>query len=427
MHLALPHALTTATSPKEARNLETRRRAGCDPRTHKVGLSLSNPGLLPKGTVLSIFGIEPFRIGGQEAFARELSAQLAEHGWKSVLCWAGEPPRAVRSYLELPNVTLEVLDTPEVANWEKLRALARIMRRHRPAIVHLYYTGFLGPYPWLARGLGAQQVLFTDQGSRPEGYLPQRAPGWKRAAARIINFPMKQITCVSGYGHRCFTALDLLPAERFVMIYNAVDLGRVTRDAERASRFRRKYSIPEGRAVVAQVSWIIPEKGILDLLEAARLVLAQKADVQFVFVGEGAYREQYMQRANALGMGGHVTWTGTIEDPFSEGVYAASDIVCQLSRWEEVFGYSIAEAMASGRPVVGTAVGGIPELVQDGESGFLAPRGNAQQIAAKILTLLEDDNLRRQMGEAGRRIAETKFDLKKNVAQLIRLYGIAAG
>jgi glycosyltransferase involved in cell wall biosynthesis len=209
------------------------------------------------------------------------------------------------------------------------------------------------------------------------------------------------------------------------MIYNGVDLSRVKIDAQLASDFRRRYSIPAERAIVTQVSWVIPEKGISDFLETARLVTTQDRNVQFVMVGDGAQREQYMKDAAAMGIEDRITWTGMVEDPFGEGVFAAADIVCQFSRWEEVFGWMIAEAMAHGKPVVATRVGGIPELINGGRSGFLVDRGDTAAMSKRIFTLLGDPALRARMGEAGRETVVNKFDLRKNVAQLITSYGIS--
>lgn len=166
-------------------------------------------------------------------------------------------------------------------------------------------------------------------------------------------------------------------------------------------------------AIVTQVSWIIPEKGITDFLETARLVTQQNRNVQFVLVGDGAYREQYMKDAAAMGIEDRVTWTGMVEDPFGEGVFAAADVVCQFSRWEEVFGWMIAEAMAHGKPVVATRVGGIPELITDGVTGNLVDRGDTQAMSASILKLLADPALRARMGQAGRDTVSDKFDLRK--------------
>ena len=375
-------------------------------------------------TVVSVFGVKPFRIGGTETFARELSLQLHQRGWKSVLCFLAEPTEDVRRFLSLPNVTLEVLEESTDPNWSATRALAQIVRRHKPQILHLHFTGFLGVYPWLARLMSVKKVFFTDHTSRPAGYVPERAPFWKRTIARIINSPISRVICVSEYGQRCLTTLDLLPKERHELVYNAVDLSRVHEETNRAAEFRQRYSIPPERVVIVQVSWMIPEKGIPELLETARILVSKNPRVHFVLVGEGSYREQFMKDAAAMGIAEHITWTGLIQDPFGEGVYEAADIVCQLSEWEELFGWMIAEAMAYGKPIVATRVGGIPELVNDEISGFLVKRGDPATAAEKLDRLANDPDLRRKLGEAGRRIVQEKFDLKRNVAQLIRLYDL---
>jgi glycosyltransferase involved in cell wall biosynthesis len=376
-------------------------------------------------SVVSVFGVKPFRIGGTETFARELSLQLHERGWKSVLCFLKEPPEDVRRFLTLPNVTLEVLENSTDLSWSTTTALARIIRRHKPQILHLHFTGFLGVYPWLARLMSVKKIFFTDHTSRPAGYVPRRAAFWKRTLARMINWPISRVVCVSEYGQRCLTTLDLLPKQRHELVYNAVDLSRVIEKPTRAMEFRRKYSIPTKRVVIVQVSWMIPEKGIPELLETVRVLVSRNPQVHFVLVGEGPYREQFMKDAAAMGIAEHLTWTGLIQDPFGEGVYEAADIVCQLSEWEELFGWMIAEAMAYGKPIVATRVGGIPELVTDEVSGYLVKRGDPAAAAEKLDNLANDPNLRRALGAAGRRIVQEKFDLKRNVAQLTDLYDLS--
>jgi glycosyltransferase involved in cell wall biosynthesis len=373
-------------------------------------------------TLVSVFGVEPRRIGGTETFARELSLQLGARGWQSVLCFLSEPTEEVRQFLDLPNISFAVYASAKDGSLKTGRNLAGITRTHRPEILHLHFTGFLNFYSWLARLQSVKKVFFTDHHSRAAGYVPARAPFWKRSAARFINGPLTKVISVSNYGYECMTAFDLLPRKRFQLIYNGVDLSRVKADSERALDFRRRYSIPAERAIVTQVSWVIPEKGISDFLETARLVTQQNRKVQFVVVGDGAYREQYMKDAAAMGIEDRVTWTGMVEDPFREGVFAAADVVCQFSRWEEVFGWMIAEAMAHGKPVVATRVGGVPELVSDGLSGFLVGRGDTNAASERLLRLVQDPELRRKMGEAGRDIVAARFDLKTNVAQLVELY-----
>jgi glycosyltransferase involved in cell wall biosynthesis len=376
-------------------------------------------------TALIIFGINSRRIAGSEIYARELSRQLDEHGWRSVICFHNAVPELVRSYLSLPNVSLDVVPEPWGVSWRTSREMLRVFRTYKPRVVNLQYTGFMSPYAWLARLCSVEKVFFTDQTSPPEGHVPKRAPVWKRCLGRIINHPMTGVICASDYGYLCNSTRDLLPQDRYHRVYNAVMI-RDDDGVSRAQHFRRKYGIPEDRLLIAQLSWMIPEKGIFDLLEAARQVVALNPRAHFALVGDGDYLEQFMQRATALGIENHVTWTGNIGDPYAEGVQAAADVLCQMSRWEEVFGFVIAEGMAARKPVVATRVGGIPELVEDGRTGFLVERGDSKAMADKLLLLLDDAGLRKDMGERGRLAAESLFDVRKNVAQVLQLYGISA-
>jgi len=378
--------------------------------------------------VVTVFGLAPRYIGGSENYARELSLQLAARGWNSVLCFLTPPPPEVRQYLDLPNVSIEVLEDadspqPKLATFKKL---SRILKKHHAKILHLHLVGFVGLFPWLAKLRSVDRVFFTHHMSHPEGYVAQRAPFWKRQLVRAINWPMSRVICVSDYNQRCIADLDLLPGDRFKRIYNGVDFSRVSpTGTERRKTFRERYGIPAERVVISQVCWIIKEKGVGDLLQAAQIVVQKNSNTHFVLVGEGEPRQEFMRQAEAMGLGSHITWTGLIQDPFAEGVYDAADIVCQASRWEEAFGQVIAEAMACSKPVIGTRVGGIPEVIEDGKTGFLVSRGDVETLAQKILQLAGDPQLRVQMGQAGRELASSRFELGDIVKQVMELYGIA--
>jgi glycosyltransferase involved in cell wall biosynthesis len=378
-------------------------------------------------TVVTVFGLASRYIGGSENYARELAIQLDTHGWHCVFCFLATPPPEVLEYLNLPNVSIEVLENSDARgpSYATLKKLSDILSTYKATILHLHLVGFVGLFPWLAKLRSVKKIFFTHHMSYPEGFVPQRAAFWKRLLVRAINWPMTAVICVSEYNRSCISALDVLPAEKYKRIYNAVDFDRVAEVKPQIGvEFRARYDIPADRVVVLQVSWIIRDKGIDDHLEAARLVLSENENCHFVFAGDGADRESFMQKAEAIGIGDHVTWTGLVQDPFALGLYDAADIVCQPSRWEEAFGQVIAEAMACAKPVVATRVGGIPEVIEDGKSGFLVERGDVPALAKTILKLAGDSALRCQLGRVGLQIAKQKFDLKVIVKQVVRLYGV---
>ena len=373
------------------------------------------------GTVLSIIGVVPKRVGGVEMFARELSIQLGAAGWQSVFCFLGKPVDSVRDFLDLPGVTLEAGPAYEPPNRQANAHLRGLIRRYRPAILHLYFVDPLSMYPWTARWSGVRRIYLTDQISRPEGYVPVPPPAWKRALRQTLTLPLSGVISISDFNARCGEALGIVRPGRLHRIYNAVDLSRRLGDAR---SFRQKYAIPDDRRIVLQVSWIIPEKGVPDLLDAARIVISANPSAHFVLAGDGAQRQEYTDYAAGLGIADHVTFTGLIDDPLADGVFSAADVVCQLSRWQEAFGWTITEAMTCAKPLVASDVGGIPEIVVDSVTGFLVPRRDPAAAAARILQLLADESLRRRMGEAGRSRVEDRFNLKRTVADLVTLYGI---
>ena len=376
-------------------------------------------------SVLSAFALDASKIGGSEIYCRELSAQLGNLECGSILCFEREPPAFVREYLELPNVILEQIPDLNTNRLGPMRRLAQVIRKHKPDIVHLHYTGFVTLYPWIARAYGAKQVYLTNHYSPPESCEPHPAALWKRLAARLINRPVSGVVCPSDYGRQWLSARGLLPGDKFRTIYNATELSVEESSTDRADRFRRKFQIPADRQIITQVGMLISEKGVFDLLAAAARVVSKHPKAHFVLVGDGCLAQACRDRAEALNLQEHVTFTGQIEDIMSSGLYDATDICCLVSRWEELFGFVLVEAMTFGLPIIATRVGGIPEVVADSQTGYLVERGNVEAITERIGCLLRDSDLRKTLGDAGQRRVAKLFNVRQNVAELIDWYGVA--
>ena len=373
-------------------------------------------------TVVVVFGVQPLRIGGTERYTRELARQLECKNARLIAIFAGPPKGNVEEFLRAKNLTIISAPGLDLDMWAGLPKILRTLWQARPRVFHFQFLPFIGPLPWLARTFGARQVLFTAQGSNPPRYVARRAPLLQRWATRIINAPVSEITCVSEYTRGALVVRDVLSASRFRCIHNGIEASLASDDQESGLAFRQRFGIPADCELVVQVSSLISEKGVADFLNAAALVLAERPNTHFALVGDGAGEDAYRQQAQELGIAQAVTFTGLIRDPLEEGVYAACDIFCLASRWQEACAFVLSEAMICAKPVVATRVGGTPELVQDGRTGLLAADCDPENLAAQLLRLLRDPALRLEMGRAGRAAAQTKFNLKDRVREVVSLY-----
>lgn len=379
------------------------------------------PYPLKKKTLLFIIGVVPSKLGGIELFAREMAVQLHGAGWKTVLCFEADPAPIVRDAFDLPDTILAPIPSQGSLQASGILRYCQLLREHRPDVVVYSFNSVFKPYGWLAHAFLRTRVFYNDHTSWRYSTPPSRL---RRALEGVAGTPLEGVVCVSQYVQRRAISAGWIAPERVHCVYNGVELNAQQEAEAQARAFRERYRIPPGRRIVTQTSWLIKHKGIDKFLLAAARVLAEVPDVQFVLVGEGEERPEFERLARDLGIADHVTWTGAIERPTREGVFAAADVCCQLSQWQEAFGLTIAEAMSFGCPVVATRVGGIPELVQDGETGFLVECDDVPGIARRIVQLLADEDLRRRLGQAGRKVAEKKFDLTRTVHRYLEIFGV---
>jgi len=372
---------------------------------------------------MSVFDVTPRRIGGVEMFVAELSRSLRAAGWRSILVFSGPPSALVKEFLR--DCDAEILVEPMISKSSLGGALAlfSLLRKIQPDRVHLSFTLFLSPLAWACRLAGAREVYFTDQRSRAPGSTAKSTAFHKRMIGRFMASAYRRVFCVSDY------VLDQNAREQYVSpaklttLYNSIDFRR-TSDPQRGLAFRERFGIDPAKILVSQVSWLIPEKGLEYLIRAAALAIPQDPRLHFLIAGDGPSKSDYLQLCSQLGIADHVTLTGLLEDPMVEGIYAASDLVCQFSCWQEAFGWVIAEAMAHGKPVIGTRVGGIPELIDDGVTGYLVPPASPADGARRILELSSNPDLRLAFGSAGFTRAKKLFDLQGHIPCLLSAYEI---
>jgi glycosyltransferase involved in cell wall biosynthesis len=178
---------------------------------------------------------------------------------------------------------------------------------------------------------------------------------------------------------------------------------------EKREALGRELNVDPASTFVLCVARLIPEKGVLDFVEAARRVCASRRDVVFLSAGSGPLLETLRRQVETAGIGGQAKILGWRDD-ISDLVKAA-DVFVLPSYYMEGLPVSILEAMACGKPVVTTRHKGCEDAVVDGETAFLVPVHDPAALAEKILVLAQDPGLRRRLGGAGRRRVEEVFEL----------------
>jgi glycosyltransferase involved in cell wall biosynthesis len=203
--------------------------------------------------------------------------------------------------------------------------------------------------------------------------------------------------------------------ERLSWIKNGVDVASF-RDA--TPTLRRELDCGS-RKIVGFAGRMVAAKGGATLLAAARRVLAADRDVLFVFTGEGPEREEWQALSASLGIEANVVFTGTRDD--MPGVYASLDVFV-LPSFDEAMPMTVLEAMSAAKPVIATRVGAVPELIADGETGYLCAPGDVNGLSEAILTVLGDRRRALQMGEAGYARVANGFSSDDMARSYLRVY-----
>jgi len=208
-------------------------------------------------------------------------------------------------------------------------------------------------------------------------------------------------------------------AGKIHLVPNGVDTRRFN-PALNGNIIRKRFAI-EDKQVIFTLRHHSPRYGITYLLLAAKLILDERKDVTFIIGGDGPLLDYHKMLTRRLSISSYVFFTGRIPQEELPLYYGASDVVVVPSL-QEAWGLVATEAMACGKPVVASRVGGLTDQVIDGYNGFLVQPKDPKALGDKILYLLENPSEARRMGLNGRKLAVEKFDIEKRVDKIVKLY-----
>lgn len=343
--------------------------------------------------------------GAQNALLRLLKGLDRESFSPAVACLYNGDGAVAQ---EIRALGIDVFDA-QMRHKADLLALLRLyrhIRRTRPTILHtsLFHANLPGRI--LGRLAGVLSIICSERTMAMESEWRYRVNRWTIGLVDSVVVVSANVRdfCLSHIG---------LPADKLVVIYNGVDLPNNRLALQEESR--AELGLPLDVPIVGAVSRLDPVKGVDVLLQA----FASVEDAHLAIVGDGPERVPLAVLADDLGVSNRIHWAGHRRDV--PRLLPAFDLFVQPSLHEGLPN-AVLEAMAAGLPVVATAVGGTPEVVDDEVTGFLVPPRDPQALAQGLRALLHNSDLRRKMGRAGRDRVEQYFSLKQMVKQTQALY-----
>lgn len=284
--------------------------------------------------------------------------------------------------------------------------LRRLLREERPDLVHLHSRRGDGLSLWSARREKVPVVL-SRRVDNPEPKL-----------ALWLKYPRLARVITISRGIREVLIRQGVPAEKLVCVPSAVDAERFRPIRDRAW-FQEEFGVGREDLALGMVAQLIPRKGHEVLLEVAARIRAKVPQLRILIFGRGPLRESLQTRVRDGGWGSWISFPGFRED--MHRVLPCLDLIVHPALTEGL-GVALLESAACGVAMVASRVGGIPEIVRDGETGYLVPAGNGPSLEAAVRGLLADPEQRQRFGVAGRRLVLAEFSVPSMVAGNWQVY-----
>jgi glycosyltransferase involved in cell wall biosynthesis len=297
------------------------------------------------------------------------------------------------------------------------RRLAQALRPVKCDLLHTQNTG-CEEMPVAARWAGMPRVLGTFHVDSTYDLGRVRSDFAHRALEWLSNRSLHRAIAVSEATKRDWMQRTGMPGARIATIHNGIDPERFQRRRSQAEA-RGRLGLPRDATILGGLGRLDPAKGFADLIAAAALLRSEFPQLIVAIAGAGPLQEQLQAKAAAMGIANRVALLGFQADV--NLVLEALDVFV-LPSLCEALPFALLEAMAHELPAVGTTVGGVPEVIVPGETGFLSLPRDSAALAAAIRPLAASAQLRERLGGAGRRRVERHFHEQDMVRQTLAVY-----
>jgi glycosyltransferase involved in cell wall biosynthesis len=235
-------------------------------------------------------------------------------------------------------------------------------------------------------------------------------------------FFTKHFICDGSTIRNMITNKNKIPAKKTTVVHNGIDPEEMKRDKELRKKIRNEFGITDNEILIGNTGRMVRFKGQKSLISALRSVSDHRNDVKLMIVGDGELNLELIEYSRILKLDEKIIFAGFRDD--LNAVYSAFDIYAHTSieGGGELFPFSVLYALAQGIPVVATAAGDIPEMVRDGLNGFVVDFDSPIELSRKLLQLIENENQRKQFGEAGLQLLNNNYTLNMMADSIVKIY-----
>ncbi len=310
----------------------------------------------------------------------------------------------------------------EIRILDDLAAMVRLylfFRREKFDMVHTHTAkaGFIGRIA--ARLAGVPVVMHTPHGHNFYGYFNSLGNKFIVMLERIAAFFADRIVVFTDLEKRDMLRYKICSGSKIDVIRSGIDLSRFENVKAGAKKKHAEFNIGPHDLLVGMIGRLESVKGPDCFLDAAKIIAGELPQARFLIVGDGSLKEELMARSGRLGISDKVIFTGWRED--IPEILSMLDVLV-LPSLNEAVGRVLLEAGAAGKPIVATDVGGVPEVLKNGETGILVPPRDPGRMAEAVAGLLRDEKRRHRMGRAAKDWVRKRFDEDKMISQLRDIY-----
>jgi glycosyltransferase involved in cell wall biosynthesis len=357
--------------------------------------------------------IKGLGLGGAEKLLALAAPHLDRNRYEYQVAFLLPWKTALVAELEATGIPVTCLN--HRVNWDLrvISRIARLLQREQIDILHAHlpYTGIVGRIA--AQLAGTPHVMYTEHNVQ-ERYHPLTRV-LHQATLGLCDLTI----AVSDEVRRSLLASPLVRRAPIRTILNGVDVDGTADLARNSADVRQEFGIAADRPIVGVVNVFRAQKRLDVWIQAARKIAEAEPLVSFMVVGDGPLRPSIEAQALKEGLQGRIHFPGLRRDALR--LMAAFDVFMLASEYEGL-PVAVLEAMALGRAVVATHVGGLPSAINDGEHGILVPPGNPDALASSVIDLLRNDDLRRGLGSAARERVRRNFSLSQMVSAMEQAY-----